>query len=202
MSMSLILLLAACGGGYVPMATGEVRIPGVRETLPLSESAGAQLSSLLQQAAKDLSCPEVSVSQSRTSAKVVRVIGCAKEALYLRVFEPLGFEVYSRPVYALSFVDLGTATPSLPALARHDTLRMLAIVNERGAADLECPRSRVVPEVTSLGRGIYVAVAEGCGRRATYVPAPMSDPLRLAGKVDAPEAATSFVPWDGSGGPW
>jgi hypothetical protein len=145
-----------------------------------------------------MGCPAVSIARQ---GKVLRAAGCSKQVLYLRLVH----DVPDRGRYfgaTLDFVDLAAASTDLPALQAQDQSEPRALVglSIQGAKDLDCPRSLVVPELLSLGRGAYAPVAEGCGRRATYVPGRWTDALRFAGRVDAPDASNRFAPWDG--GPW
>jgi hypothetical protein len=41
-------------------------------------------------------------------------------------------------------------------------------LNEQGARDLKCPRNEVVPDFRGGGRVATIALAEGCGQRASY----------------------------------
>jgi hypothetical protein len=50
-----------------------------------------------------------------------------------------------------------------------DGVRRYIDLNLRGSKDLACPRSEVVPEFVSTGRYGQTPIAEGCGRRATYL---------------------------------
>ena len=54
-------------------------------------------------------------------------------------------------------------------------------LNQQGARDLSCPRGEVVVEWRRLGRGA-APVAEGCGKRAVYLPA-LDPPFDLASTV-------------------
>ena len=149
-----------------------------------------------RKAAAQMGCSEVSILRD---GRVLRAVGCSKQVLYLRLVR----HVRDNSGYfgaTLDFIDLAAAPADLPALQAQDQdePRALVALNVQGARDLECPRPLVVPVMITLGHGAYAPVAEGCGRRATYVPGRLTDVLRYAGRVDAPEAG--FAPWDG--GPW
>jgi hypothetical protein len=190
----LAVLTLACAG-YTPYL---LRVPGVVEPMPYQESAAAQLAGLSRQAAAQMGCSGVSIARK---GKILRAEGCSKQVLYVRVVRDVRDD---RGYFGatLDFIDLAAASTDLPALHAQDQSEARALVglSTQGAVDLDCPRREVVPEMVSLGHGAYAPVAEGCGRRATYVPGRLTDALRFAGRVDAPGAGNGFTPWDG--GPW
>jgi hypothetical protein len=61
----------------------------------------------------------------------------------------------------------------------------LVRINEQGARDLRCPRDQVLPFLEHAGyRAPKIPVAEGCGKRATYLP---DETLRLSAIVTTGE---------------
>jgi hypothetical protein len=195
----LVATVTACGGAAGP-STIPLWIPGVPQPVPSDQSGGAQVASLSRLAAASLGCSDVAVARRGTS-DVLRVTGCGKQALYLRRIKyDYGREGESSG--RLEFIDLAATAPASASLDGVGTAAALVALSARAAKDLACPRGDVVPEMRSLGRSVYVPVAEGCGRRVTYVPGVLAYrqafEFQLAGRVDAPEEPTGFLPWDGS----
>ncbi len=201
-SVPLALLAVACN----PTFATELRVPGAAEAIPYDRSAGVQVASLSRTAAAALRCEELSVER-KAKSEIFRARGCGRQILYVRLLKihqktyTYGFSngvVYHE---TLDWVPLAALSPDsglAPDSPIASTLAALVRLNMEAAKDLECPRTDVVPELASVGRGGTMPIAEGCGRRAMYLPTGDASALRFAGRVDAPDAPTGFVRWDGS----
>jgi hypothetical protein len=183
------LLLFAC---EKPSAHRELRlVPGYLIPVQSEESERYERAAFIKRAQADLRCAEV-VAERRKDGNILRASGCSKRDVYARVLrnEPddertavVAFELLSRP--DATSVDA----------ARDPELARLVEIVARASQDLDCPRNEIVPELVSW-RGETLAVAEGCDKRATYLPrSSSSDEVRLMAVVPARGAPTGFVTW-------
>jgi hypothetical protein len=126
-------------------------------------------------AAEALACPTVTTT---AIANFFLATGCDRRVLYLAtkcrhadmqaelVFEPVSGE----PLEATACVGAGFESE----------LHEVTALNEQGARDLDCPRADVIASFAYAGpKASPIPVAEGCGRRATYLPGS----IRLASVV-------------------
>jgi hypothetical protein len=183
------LLLFAC---EKPSAHRELRlVPGYLIPVQSEESARYELGSFIKRAQADLGCADV-VIEKRKDGNILRASGCSKRGVYARV---LRNEPYDERTAVVAFELLSRPDTTSVGAARDPELAMLVEIVARGSQDLDCPRSEIVPELASW-RGETLAVAEGCDKRATYLPrSSSSDELRLMAVVPARGAPTGFVTW-------
>jgi hypothetical protein len=204
--LSLLGLVASgcVTAGDLPNVTF-YEIEGAPALVPESAAYTSEITAIRNRALADLNCADITIDQSNVSdgrangdhggPNVFRAHGCGSQRLYLREAR----YSYQAEVgaYRVTIIDLTRTHPA--ALPKSDELlfvRSAIALNAQAATDLQCPRDQVVPQLRNLGRGAYVPVAVGCGRRATYVPVYGGALMQfdLASRVDAP-GAPSFVAW-------
>ena len=192
---AFLLLLSACS----PSFTTLLRVPDLRDEVDHFQSGQAQSISLARQAGVELGCDAVAIQRKATS-DVFRAVGCSKQRIYLRkiVVTDTTYGTNSAVYHeTLTWHEIGSLSPEAVIDRDQPVLSALVRLNAQGSKDLQCPRAEVAPELQSLGHGVYAPIAEGCGRRASYAPGDMNL-FRLTSKVDAPDAPSGFVTWDGS----
>jgi hypothetical protein len=142
-------------------------VPGYLIPVQSEESDRYERAAFIKRAQADLGCTEV-VAERRKDGNILRASGCSKR---------------SRPDAA-----------SVDA-TRDPELAILVEIVARASQDLDCPRNEIVPELATW-REETLAVAEGCDKRATYLPrSSSSDEVRLMAVVPARGAPTGFVTW-------
>jgi hypothetical protein len=173
-----------------------------------ADRSALEIGALKDRAGRDFQCAPDKIAIERGSERcAARVAGCGKRDVYLRVhrtdwtFAAHGYEGLRALLTTLIFVpitsDLSNAKTELTQIGPKDSREpyyyscfrglqessdLLQKLNERAALDLECPRAEVYPEI--VGRG--TPVAEGCGKRATYLG---GLPLRLSSIVSTKNEA-------------
>ncbi len=153
---------------------------------------------IADQASRDLACPASSVTVARPNASFAwSVEACGHHAAYrpasrsvdtrelrghVGLCVHLDVERFVRldddPVPSLGRLDAEWSVPG-GAAGEHESrfidgageLRRWTWLVAAAARDLSCPRDEVVPGFVSVYRSSPIPVAEGCGQRATYLPA-------------------------------
>lgn len=149
---------------------------------------------LRDQAARDLACAASSLLITHPYERAYVVSGCGRQAPFLlvrvgsegRVWLPdRNHPVYVSWVRAVNLASEGSMVP-LPRVASSLLLpnpRPWITLVAQGAKDLECPLSQVTPDFVPQGKAPDLPVAEGCGKRATYLSEPHPDTFRLSSIV-------------------
>jgi hypothetical protein len=211
-SLVRVLALSLCGFVASGCLLGEVphetlyHVDGSPALLPPSAAYVSELNAVGKRAEADLACTDITVEQSDVfdgrpngdygGRNVFRARGCGRQRLYLRDTR-LRYQADEGSSYGVELFDLSHGdAAALPASDDTRYVRSVMALNAQAAIDLKCPRDEVVPQLRNLGRGAYVPFADGCGRRATYVPMYGGAALQfeLASLVDVP-GAPSFVSW-------
>ena len=183
------LLLFAC---EKPSTHRELRlVPGYLVPVPSEESDRYLRAAFIKRALTDLGCADVLVER-RKEGNILRASGCSKRAVYAMVFRN---EPYDERTAVVDFETLSPPEVTSAEARRAPELAGLVEIVVRASQDLECPRNEIVPELLTW-RGETLAVAEGCDKRATYLPrSSSSDEVRLMAVVPAPGAPTGLVTW-------
>jgi hypothetical protein len=155
------------------------------------ESDRFEREALVKRAQGDLGCADVTIDK-RNDTNVMRARGCSKHAVYLRSYRDAATD---ERMAVVEFADVSRIEPGSPEAKRDPVLSALVEIQVQAATDLQCPRADVFPEVIST-HGAAFPAAEGCDKRATYLPpTPESSELRLMAVAPARGAPTGFVPW-------
>ncbi len=183
------LLLFAC---EKPSTHRELRlVPGYLVPVPSEESDRYLRAAFIKRALTDLGCADVLVERKK-EGNILRASGCSKRAVYAMVFRN---EPYDERTAVVDFETLSPPEVTSGEARRAPELAGLVEIVVHASQDLECPRSEIVPELLTW-RGETLAVAEGCDKRATYLPrSSSSDEVRLMSVVPAPGAPTGLVTW-------
>jgi len=152
----------------------------------LARAEVARWRSLVAAGARALACPPVetwpewvarrSGPRARGPASLGVVEGCGKRAIFETSAETWGDALPTPAVIDVEVrraTDTGrataapvTAAPSTPAEASATLARLRA----DGASDLRCPSPEIVARYERRNDLHPLAIAEGCGRRVTYLP--------------------------------
>ncbi len=181
--------LLACG---IPSEHREMRIvPGFLVPVPAEHAEHMEREAFVRRAQADLGCAALAV-EKRPGSHLVRATGCSKRAVYARVYRDAPDDERTALV---DFQDLSRLEPGSADLQRDAQLSALVEIQVQASMDLQCPRGEIVPEVIST-HGAALPVAEGCDKRATYLPpTPEASELRVMALTPARGVPTGFVPW-------
>jgi hypothetical protein len=162
---------------------------------------GHDLDVVRDQASRDFGCPPATVVVHATD-QVYLASGCARRAPYVTISlgvlgndpvrvpgrDDLVWPTWIRAVNVVAPTDPPPA-PSGAKLVGREYQRAVGRWNAlvvQGAKDLECPVDQITPDYVPQGKSPDLPLAEGCGKRATYVGEYADEtpkPLRLSSIV-------------------
>ncbi|MGZ3419723.1 MAG: hypothetical protein ACXVEF_13060 [Polyangiales bacterium] len=157
---------------------------------------GHEVDVVRDQAARDFGCAVDSVVADRPHQRVWVAAGCGHHAPYLLVVLAGSGQVVppgrAESAYVTWIRAINLASPSSPAPLpstihsssdpMHDAKPWIDLVAQ-GAKDLECPADQITPDYVPQGKAPALPLAEGCGKRATYVSESDPKALRLSSVV-------------------
>ena len=171
------LMWIGCINNYPDVS--DTLLGGQQQSMSPAAFENVKLDALREQVAADLGCTtavsvdHVELDQSNTS-EMYRVAACGRhevymlamcqhEAGYTKRFVPVSSPVENPIRYASAHCTGPFVVSKVGGYAK---------LNIKGAADLHCPRGEVTPKFVYAGpRASSIPIAEGCGQRATYLPA-------------------------------
>jgi hypothetical protein len=147
-----------------------------------------QLQAVHDQAVADSGCSDVEVTSGRDGAFVASACAASRRTVYVVALCHKGFTTVVRRYVPVSEpadpARYTSAIAKCTGAAIVDDAEWRTAINEHGAKDLGCPRDEVLPSSVGAGKFTEIAVAEGCGKRASYLPARPGEPLVLAAIVE------------------
>lgn len=167
------LLRAAIGLSMASCVYVDMRPGSVLKKVDTDDIGTARNDAVREQGMADLQCGDVTVTPEPTpdlfASGPLTATGCGKTELYEEVVcgSSWRYIPVTRPIAdpnRYAGADANCTGSSVVALAKYPPISV------DGARDLACPREKVIPKRIYTGPHVYTAVAEGCGKRATYLP--------------------------------
>ena len=162
----VLVTVAACGGGF--STATQYYFDNATHIAP--DDATAQLYErevVREAAANALACGKQALAIAQPHTRAYVVVGCGHRAVFVAIdrLEPSAWRVRA--------VDVSLATPQPdevpPERYGVDVAAEWRMIVTRASVDLHCDRDQITPDLVPQGRARAIPIAEGCGRRASYI---------------------------------
>jgi hypothetical protein len=185
---STLAALALCAGCSVLSYKVDVRVDGADRLVDYDEYRRSRAAAVRAQAERDFRCDALRIDAESDPVYVAH--GCGRDVVYVEALcvRTVGTGLTVRYVPISEAVSDPDAYGGRFCTGRdviEEAARFVAL-NEAGARDLACRRDSVVATFVSNGHGRPIPLAEGCAKRATYLPS--DPPYRLSSVVVASDA--------------
>jgi hypothetical protein len=189
--------VVAIATGCTFQTTGYRWVDGKDRVVTAADSSREARLVVIDQAARDLSCPNAQLTATDSARLAYVVEGCGRRGVFVLVYVRAWGAGYEQAWWrALDISDPHEPPPtprgpvstdwpidSQVSSTWNDAQRWIVLARQ-GAIDLACGRTAVTPDFVPQGpRTLDVPIVEGCGKRATYVAERGSDVIRLSSVV-------------------